>query len=357
MKRKHHYVPRFYLGAFESFPKRIHLYNLKRSLEVRDASLRAQCYRRKFYGSDDDTENALAILEDWLSPALREVRNKGGLPPVGSDEHLALVIFVAMQMLRTPKSAERLSFMVDKVTKQIFSKAPELEGEDIRSMRIGFDNPVLVSLGNLGPLVSALLDLNLHLVVSARNSFLTSDNPVFKYNQWCEKIQWIGVTGAASRGFQIFAPLSPRHQLVLYDGGVYEVSAGKYSRCCGAKESDVDQLNVMQLVSALENIYFAGREQLQDIYRLLPKAEPLRIPDPSVVREYGQDDEPNSSLIHTYDRVENLGLNLSFLKLKEQALRVPLNDRAHQYRDVAEGLPPGTRGGKVVRFSQFIGGR
>ena len=356
VKRKHHFVPKFYLEAFRSEKRRINLYNLGRSLSVRNASLRAQCYRHKFYGSDDATENALAVLEDWFSHVLRGIRSKGALPPVESDEHLCLLTFGAMQILRTPKNADRLNRMIDKVTKQAYSNAAAHNGLDTETTRIGFEDPVLIALSNLRDLQVAISDLNVHLVVSRNDSFLTSDNPAFKYNQYCEKIQYQGVTGAAQRGLQIFIPLSPRHHLVFYDGITYKAKAGQYTRCCAGRQSDIDQLNTMQLVSADENIYFSDWQERQEIARLLPTAEHLRMPDPTVVLEYGQDNDPNSSLLHTYERVENMSLNLSFLGFRGHALRVPLGDRPHQYRnDHRSATQTGT--GEVVTFSRFIGRR
>ena len=109
VKRKHHFVPRFYLRAFQSEPERIHLYNLKRSLPVENAGLRGQCYRSKFYGSGDDTENHLAKLESCIAPILQSIISRSTLPPLGSEDCLTLLSFVAMQILRTPTSAERVN--------------------------------------------------------------------------------------------------------------------------------------------------------------------------------------------------------------------------------------------------------
>ena len=221
LKHKHHFVPRFYLQAFRSAPRRIHLYNLKCALPVANASLRDQCYRSKFYGSDDGAENTIAQLEDWISPALREVKAKNRLPELTSDNHQRLLAFAAMQILRTPKVADRLNRITDKMIKQMLAKSSLPDGLNIEEARIGYEDPVLVSLSHLGDVLHWISDLKAHLLVAPHNSFLTSDNPAFKYNQYCEEVQWQGVTGAASGGLQYFIPLSPQHELILYDEGVY----------------------------------------------------------------------------------------------------------------------------------------
>jgi hypothetical protein len=61
-KNKHHFVPRFYLSAFQSAPQRINILRLGASIGVRDASLKDQCYQHKFYGSTDDIEDALGVM-------------------------------------------------------------------------------------------------------------------------------------------------------------------------------------------------------------------------------------------------------------------------------------------------------
>lgn len=357
IKRKHHFVPKFYLEAFRSDVRRIHLYNLKRSLPVQSAGLRDQCYKHRFYGPDDEIENLLANLESSLAPVLREIRSKGALPPVTSDKHSHLLTFGAMQILRTPKHAERLNRMFDKALKQVYSRAANQLGMDLEATRIGYDDPVLIALRNLPQMQDALTDLNAHLIVSSRNAFLTSDNPAFKYNQFCEEIQYTGVTGAIQGGLQIFIPLSPRHLLVLYDASTYRAVAGRYTRSSGARQSDIDQLNKMQLMSADENVYFADWHQLQDITRLLPQIESLRIQDSTVVQEYGQDDDPNSSLIHQYDRTENMSLHLSFLSLRGEARRVPIEERPQHYRNLPPTARPSGTDKTVKTFSRFIGRR
>ena len=69
----------------------------------------------------------------------------------------------------------------------------------------------------------AISDLKVHLVWSPHQVFLTSDNPIFKYNQYCEGVRFSGVTGGGSRGLQIFVPLSPYLHLILYDDRTYRV--------------------------------------------------------------------------------------------------------------------------------------
>ena len=154
-KRKHHFVPKLYLKAFESEPRRIQLYNLIASRYVENASLRNQCYRSKFYGQTDSVEDYLMKLEDFIAPVLRSIVTKDTIPPFGSEDFLLLLSFVAMQILRTPTSADRVNRIVDKTIKQAYSSEISTSDSDIEKMRFGFDDPVLMSLrflpGHFGP--------------------------------------------------------------------------------------------------------------------------------------------------------------------------------------------------------------
>ena len=200
-RKKHHFVPKLYLEAFQCASRRIHLYNLNRSLGVRNASLKDQCYRRKFYGPTDQVEQHLSTLEGHVAPLLRSIVTQTALPAEGAEEFQVLLAFVALQLLRTTVAANRINSMVDKTTKQAYSHEV-----DIEAVQVGYEDPVLASLGNVSPMLDAISDLRGHLAISGREAFITSDNPAFKYNQYCEGVDYRGVTGALSRGLQIFIP-------------------------------------------------------------------------------------------------------------------------------------------------------
>ncbi len=356
-KRKHHFVPKLYLRAFQSDERRIHLYNIKRSLQVENASLRNQCYKHKLHGPDDEVEDSLAVLESLAAPVLQEVREKGVLPLPGSDQQITLYGFAAMQILRNPNYGRQMNRLLEKMVEQVHSRVDNPTGDDVETMKAGFIDPVLVMLENLPMMLNAILDLKAHLLVSSRASFITSDNPVVKYNQYCEEFQYAGITGATQKGLQIFVPLSPCCQLILYDGTTYRTVSGRFTRKSGAIQSDIDQLNLMQLISADEHIYFADWRQLQDVARLLATASCYRSADRTTVQEYGQDDDPNSSLLHAFERTENVSLRLSFLGLTREAHKVPRGDRPQQYRDQQPRKLLHNSGTNTVTFSRFLGRR
>jgi hypothetical protein len=360
-KNRHHFVPRFYLGGFESAPKRINILGVDTPRRVKDGSLRDQCYRHKFYGPSDQIEDALGVLESHAAAVFQRIEANGSLPSAGSEEHWTLLAFVALQLIRTAVVANRVNVHVDKTTKQAYSHDPRISEEDLENMKIGYEDPVLISLANLPVMLDAICDLNAHLIVSSDAAFITSDNPAFKYNQYCEDIDYQGTTGAICSGFQVFLPLTPRHQLLLYDASIYNVRrADRRSRRSIALQADVDALNSIQLVSAGENVYFSEWSRVDSLAALLAQAHERRAIDPVVVQEYGHDQEPNRSLLHSFVRTPCLKLNLSFLKIRWRARSVALQDRARRYRKdmplppIPEP-PPQYRG--PATFSRLIGRR
>ncbi len=361
MGRKHHFVPRFYLRAFQCAPRRIHLYNLNRSVAIKNASLRDQCYSRRFYGATDQVEDNLAIFEGHVAHVLQSIVAQATLPREGTGGYQLLLAFVALQLLRTTVAAARINDIVDKTTKQAYSDDPRLAEVDIEAVRIGYQDPALASLANLPYMLDAISDLRGHLVVSKENNFITSDNPAFKYNQYCEGITHKGITGALRRGLQIFVPLAPNLHLILYDSTTYSVRLlDRSSGVSTAAESDVDWMNAMQLLSADQNVYYAKWQQLDDVRRLVPTIEAHRTAESIVVVEYGQDDDPSSSLLHTFECTPFLKLQLSFLSLRRRARRVPLKDRSRDYRKEIPMPPtpePPRLKGRTVTFSRFIGRR
>ena len=210
--------------------------------------------------------------------------------------------------------------------------------------------------------VKRIQDLNSHLVVSSTKSFITSDAPVFKYNQYCEGIQNAGgILGVESKGFQIFVPVSPNLYLVLYDGTTYRIrsSADRRSRTTKAKQSDIDQLNLLQLLSADRNVYFSEWEQLKAIQILLPEFNRMHKEDTTVVREFGQDDDPNSSLLVMFEQMTSVSLSLSFLNIRKNANRIPLMKRFQLLRNkrlqAEHKRMRQMQSGKAVTFSKFLG--
>lgn len=330
-KRNHHYVPKMYLRAFaSSSPRTINLYNLDNRMAVQDASLADQCYVRHFYGETDDIEDGLGELERLVAPSLQQVISTSQLPAFGTQEYLRLVVFVALQTIRTTRAVNRINTGIDKFIKQLAGKSAEFKDMDLASMRIGISDAPSYSLRFIEPVLSTMGDLGMHLICARPGQiFITSDNPVFRYNQFMQGVTDVGLTGGLCRGIQVFVPLSPKHMLMLYDESVYEVG-GRPAK--GERQDvtsrilnqDVTSLNAMQVHSADHNLYFNDWSMVGYVEHVEKKAIGKRQTDRTRVDEFVAEGDSRRSLITEYEEMPNLALRLSFVRLQDVVKRLPL---------------------------------
>ena len=314
--RQHHYVPRFYLTRFASKPKRINVYNLQRAMGIEDVSLRDQCKKPNLYG-DSETENALAILEDAAAKCLEAVTSN---PPRTAPE--TLLEFVAIQYLRTPAIARTMHSISQKFFGAMTDQMPEDKRIETMDSLTQLDEMPAFNLTMKDVVVENIKDLKLTMISRSDDVFITSDNPVYFHNQYCEQVQGRGTIGTRSRGLQIFMPLSPRHYLLLFDGETYD-----YVKSQTIRASDIRTLNRLQVLSAEANLYFVDWGTLNEVKMLAADAARLRIGDPGVLQEFISGAEDNTELIHAYVETPHPELDLSFLRIKKRALRVPVDKR------------------------------
>jgi len=266
--KKHHYVPRFYLKHFSVEGTRINLFNVPRGLAVTGANLKNQCYRDYMYGKENQAEQQLSILESVFADLLKGVLVTERLPQPMSADHVNLSILTLLQQGRTAYSADAMDEMTDGWLKAIFSKDPRIDPKALSSVVITRKDSAGFMVATMLCLYPLIMDLEFKLLKApAGSQFITSDNPVVFYNQLMEFESHGSATGLASKGLQIFFPLSPHHLLLFFDPKVYAFGP-RAERCIQlTQKADIDQLNALQVVNALENIYFAGPES--NIYKAL----------------------------------------------------------------------------------------
>ena len=314
--RQHHYVPRFYLSRFASKPKRINLYNLQRNLAKEDVSLKDQCKKPNFYG-DADIERALSALEDKAAKCIEQLINN---PPTNPPE--TLLEFVAVQYLRTPTFAKIMDAATKKHFSLIASGMPLDERTELLSHLMGPQEMTIFNLTMKDHVVEDIKDMKLVVVNYCEDVFITSDNPLYFYNQYCQKTQRLGKTGSRTIGLQIFLPLSPRDYLILYDGKTYD-----YVKKQAITIADIRALNAFQVISAEANLYFSDWARSEEIGMIASQTAQLRMSDAAVAEEFENDEDPYDTLLHTYVDIPNSELDLTFLRVKKRALRVPMSKR------------------------------
>jgi hypothetical protein len=328
VKRRHHFVPQFYLRRFscDEAKKRIHVYNLKRQAAFRDASVKRQCYRHRFYGKQDDLEDAFSELEGFAAPALTRLIETQRGPQLGSDDHKALIMFVALQHSRTTAAMLRVQSSLNLFANTAFDGSPPPE------YLASEDTALTMALDHL-PLMMALIDdLRIHIVIApSGHAFITSDHPVSRYNHYCYGVKGLGVLGLTRRGFQLFMPVAPTVSVLMFDGGVYKVGQRGVAPSSIAVPADMVRLNQLTYLAAHQNLYFASWEQREEIAGEICSVGREAATKP-VITEAVEEGDENSVLLHGYEEQPRIEVGLSFLTVRREAKRVHLYERARQYR-------------------------
>lgn len=334
VKREHHFVPRFYLRRFASDRRRrlIHLHNIPRALTKRDIGLRKQCRRTGFYGATDKIEDALAKAEADMAPVLNSIVKSHRLPRPGSAEHVGLLLFVAFQMQRTTAAASSCDDLTDKAMKQIWSRYAMARGINLDQFRIGHERPVLVALSAVAEIAIMLDDLGMLLLLREKGApaFVTSDNPVFRHNEWVPGRDGIGI---GVHGVQLFIPLSPDMLLMLYDKPVYKMKGDRRGGPLTIGTDDLESLNYAQAINADQNLYFSEWDAADGIRQAATRAASLRNRETTFVDEFPEvgNEERSSLLVSTLlGQISTLGL--SFVGIKRRMRRIPRHERSRSFR-------------------------
>lgn len=250
--KNQHFVPQFYLRKFSTDEKSIDLFNLARNIAVANAPIRNQCSRDYWHGDPDP------IFEEF-------VKRVEGL---GAAAIKATILSDKVQDLRTLKS-----FVMFQLGRTVFMTEAHTESHE-KSHRLAYGNPPEKKPVELGPKLCIhvhlmnepiLRDMAACLVVNKTDiDFITSDNPVALCNWWFHHVYrkrpGPGV-GLAQAGLEIYLPLSPKHQLILYDGNLWSIPKAKAGTVVLKRGQDVLALNERQVLNAQHNIYFAPSKQ------------------------------------------------------------------------------------------------
>lgn len=263
------------------------------------------------------------MVEGQMSRILNTVQSSSALPKRFSEDCLTFLLHVLMQHTRTAYSVEAYDEQTDKLMKHLMApkmKEMNLSPEQIESIKITQKDSARFVLGMATPYYPLLIDLEWKLLrATGAHEFITSDNPVVYYNQFFSFRKLGSNTGLASRGLQIFFPVSPKHLVVLYDDKVYGVGSRRSEVVDVSDARDVEQLNRLQFVSALENIYFRDKH-----FHVLPQfkaSERFRRPQKSHMQVFPGEEtaEHRKELLMMSREDVRTELDLSFLRLLKPA--------------------------------------
>lgn len=318
-KKRHHYIPRFYLKRFSvnNEGKLLGLYNLKNRKFISNAPLKRQGYENFLYGEDDDIENALADMEGKVSQMFNYWTEEKLLypPPKGSNGFKLLKQFILYQAFRTPKSGDDLMKRLNQGVKTFIKEFKPDLWESFKEDELAHENAVLLGLYNAIEHEHLLNYLDCKFLVNlSMLPFITSDSPIILYNQLLEKAgNYIGTTGFVVKGLQIFYPIHPRLMICFYDSEVYDF--GENNEDCASTESveEVHQLNGLQLANCNSQLFFDDLISEEYIEELCHNYEEYRGKSKNINKILTKE---NRKYLFISSEDIHINLDLAFFKLK-----------------------------------------
>ncbi|MDB9306837.1 MULTISPECIES: DUF4238 domain-containing protein [Cyanophyceae] len=338
-KKNQHFIPRFYLKKFSlhSQEERVGVFNISSLKFIESANLYDQASKNYFYGRDLKIENGFQKLETESAKIINSILEKQFLPAAHSRDHQMLLMFIIRLLGRTVYAAEMIQELVKKYQKTVSSISYNALSESEKKINLTLTDAVQESL-SIGkcnfPLVR---DLHWKLLINeTQEPFITSDHPVVVYNQFLEHRKTYGSNvGLASKGLEVFLPLSPQIILILFDKDVYKVGAKNKYHIQVNMATDIKALNLLQYINANKNIYFNDKFSEKKVQELLTTFDLYRRKSKANCDQYPNTikNEKQKVLLHLYGSDVKCSLRLSFVSLLKKAKSYSLGQKVIHVRD------------------------
>jgi Protein of unknown function (DUF4238) len=312
-KKRQHYVPQSYLKLFSRDKQHLFLYHSE-SDKFFCSNVKDLCQAKYFYGSDLEVENSFGPIEDEQSKVLKKIIDQQSLDNLTDNDKLYLSLFLLLQHTRTKQVRDStIEYTEDLINGHI---APRLGiTSEVKVKFTGaHHNEMLVAWCG----AELIGDFHPYLVLNnTEKSFICSDAPVVLYNY--VKIRNEYLVGYQSPGLQIFCPINEKILLLLVDPLFYSVNAIDNYKIVLNDDSDVDEINKLQICNCLHNFFLSDESQLEDAKKLYFEVEKLksskRIEVSTYDRRYDKNSESTHEIIKFHKARINYKLKLSFLKL------------------------------------------
>lgn len=290
-KKKHHYVPRFYLGLFldknRHPPQANYLWVIEK---YKNNAFRKSpeniAFENYFYSIDESDANDSNIIEDMLSKVesdvskiFRDIKN-GNIDFKCEKKRFTFSQFICLMHHRTVKAKELLRILAQNIIKSSLMRDVNKIGglsNYLRKQGIKDDisNQEFIDVFNRMKLVlpkETFLNFMIMLTIqiipflyernwcfitpeSGKRFFITSDNPVLLYNSEIKDSEFI--PGLAFKNTDIFFPISPRVCLCAS----FSIDEGKKEIC----DADVVFIN-RKIANNCNRYIFANTDNLEILF-------------------------------------------------------------------------------------------
>lgn len=260
-KNRQHYVPKFYLKNFANNERAIDTFNLTNAKYIQNASIKDMCQRHNFYGADNQMENFLAEeIESKANELIKKVLETNEFPQIW-DDYLHLCQFLMISEARNLRTSDSTNHLADMLAKILLDSHPETQHlkSELDKFKIELDRPANMNIEIAIRNSALILDLKPLLIIEqtgGARKFITSDNPLIRYNSLYLKKGYPGGFSYIDRGAQFFFPISSHKCILLYDSWIYDVPEETNHVLYLKRARDVDQLNELLYLNAYNNVFF-----------------------------------------------------------------------------------------------------
>lgn len=284
-----HHIPRFLLKNWSvAGPKpghMIHRYDIEEDRWKHYLPIVRQAQTKNMYGQ---LETTLSRTESQAAPCIRRVVANCQLPGNVPDrsnvtERAKVGLFFAVSFCR---NLSEVDFSNDVYSAMLKQQAHEKYHEELACMGIDpkdYDINITprgaLAIRNIGIVAECLNGMGLYLLYSEDGGFFIGDSPCAIYNKWYAKSPERQHLAPGATGACLLVPLSPHHVILLYDSWMYDPaksSAVVKEWIIRVTQSDVAEINLLQLVYARQYIYSNEPELRRSVRRLRPKVVGFR---------------------------------------------------------------------------------
>jgi hypothetical protein len=328
-KVSNHYVPQFYLKNFSNNKKSIGMYHIKHHKYIKEASIKKQACKDYLYGEDGTLEDMLMEIENHCSKIIRRIIETSRLPSKDSQDYALLLLFILLSEARNLKTANSINNFIDTQMKILLKmdKQYDIPDDVIDKLKISMTIPNLNPILSTFELYPILFDLKGVLLVTKNDrQFITSDNPLVRYNQfYVHRKYTLRGYGLGNMGIQLFFPISPQLCICIFDHVLYDYKTNKDGNIEINKGKHMDEINKLIYLNAYTKVFFNDKTTETYINRLLGSIKHKNTEiDTEIDREVTIFGTEYNKLIAYSPRKVNERVNLAFFSIRREFMDMPL---------------------------------
>jgi len=298
--KNQHYVSQLLLKNFASDKdkKLINIFNRRLGRVLSQKPIKPQAQEDYFFGKDGDFEKFLGITESRVGPIIDKIIYDAKLPSYGSKSYSFLLHFIMLYHWRTKASVDETEEHINKIFGEWTKNDPQFKDFHDKGYRIKHPEPAAFNLATFMDSWVVTSDLTPYLILNfTEREFALSDNPLVIYNPFMQQrtCYW-AANSILSKGLTMIFPLTPFHCLLFVDSQFYDVKSTADNIIPVENAGDIDLLNLLQAISADQNIYFSGQSQADYMSSLTKQGQESRqnktitkiVSNPEKEGSYGQ---------------------------------------------------------------------